>query len=171
MSRPRLGCFPGSFDPPTVAHLLIADAAAEQCGLDVVELVVSAASLGKDPTRMTEASLRADALAALLSRRTDRRVRLTDAQLLVEIAEGCDVLVLGADKWHQIQQVHWYRGDPAARDAALAALPTVALIPRPPLPTPDPTDRVVIIDVPAWVGEVSSTAVRAGRLDWRAMPS
>ena len=54
---------------------------------------------------------------------------VTEAQLLVDIASGYDWLVLGADKWNQIREPHWY-GSVAGRDAALARLPRLALVER-----------------------------------------
>jgi len=35
-----VGCYPGSFNPPTIAHLAVADAARRQAGLDSVDLVL-----------------------------------------------------------------------------------------------------------------------------------
>lgn len=167
MSGIRLGRFPGSFDPATVAHLGIADAAAEQCGLSVVEFVLSEATLGKDHADRPGVDERAAELAGLVDHRRDRLVRVTADQLLVDIARGCDVLVMGADKWAQINEARWY-GSTAARDAAIAALPVVALVPRPPVPLPRASDRIVLLDLPPWMGDVSSTAVRSGRHEWRA---
>src|SRR6185436_14384082 len=43
----RRGAYPGTFNPPTVAHLAVALAARSQCGLDRVELVLSEVPLGK----------------------------------------------------------------------------------------------------------------------------
>ncbi len=36
-----VGVYPGTFNPLTVAHLAVADAARRQCGLDRVDLVIS----------------------------------------------------------------------------------------------------------------------------------
>ena len=85
----------------------------------------------------------------------------TDAQLIVDIAAGYDVVVMGADKWAQIGDVEWYT-DRAARDAALSALPRLALVPRPPLDVPDE----YLVPVSDDILEISSSAVRAGRVEW-----
>ncbi len=45
----RRGAYPGSFNPPTVAHLAIADAARRRLGLDRVDLIISRDALGKHP--------------------------------------------------------------------------------------------------------------------------
>ena len=47
----RRGVYPGSFNPPTIAHLAIAQAARDQCGLDRVDLVVSRVALAKEDVR------------------------------------------------------------------------------------------------------------------------
>jgi hypothetical protein len=51
------------------------------------------------------------------------------------------------------------------RDDALRRLPPVACAPRQGHPVPA---GVTVLDVPAWVGEVSSTAVRQGASHWHA---
>ena len=160
---PRRGCYPGSFNPPTIAHLAIAEAARDQCGLDRIDLVVSRVVLAKEHVEHPPFDERIALLERLAATRPWLGVVATEVQLLADIAEGYDVLVLGADKWAQIQELQFYGGSADIRDATLARLPTVALVPRPPHPTPA---GVVVLDVPAHLGEVSSTAVRAGRVDW-----
>jgi nicotinic acid mononucleotide adenylyltransferase len=49
----RTGAYPGTFDPPTLAHLAIAEAAVRQCRLDRVDLVLSLDPLGKPGARAT----------------------------------------------------------------------------------------------------------------------
>lgn len=169
MPAPRTGCYPGSFNPPTVAHLAIAHAAVRQCRLDRLDLVLSRVALGKEhlgtdggPT----ADDRARALVALTAGRPWLRVTVTDHRLLADIAEGYDVVVLGADKWSQLVDPHWYGGSTEARDAALARLPEIAVAPRPGHAVPDHS-VVLELDDPTFA-EVSSTAVRDGRTDWIA---
>ena len=102
----------------------------------------------------------------MLHRVAERRpwleIVVTDAQLIVDIAVGHDVVIMGADKWHQVNDPSYYGGDPVRRDDAVARLPTVAVAPRPPLPVPDEHR----LTVPDWVGEQSSTAARGGRIEW-----
>ena len=43
-----IGCYPGSFNPPTVAHLAVAEAAVRAAGLTRLDLVVSRVALGKE---------------------------------------------------------------------------------------------------------------------------
>ena len=86
------------------------------------------------------------------------RVEVTEQRLLVDIARGYDVLIMGADKWAQVNDPHYYDDDPAHRDAAIAALPELAIAPRPPLAVPERW-RLDVADEHA---AVSSSAVRAG---------
>ena len=44
----RRAAFPGSFNPLTVGHLAVAEAARAQCALDMVDLIVSRVALAKE---------------------------------------------------------------------------------------------------------------------------
>lgn len=161
----RVGAYPGSFDPPTVAHLAVAEAAWRQCGLDRLHLVVSTVALGKGaPTRPRLAD-RVGVLEEVAATRPWLAVTVTDARLLADIASGYDLVVMGADKWDQIVDPSWYGGSPEARDRAIAALPAVAVAPRPGGQVPA---HVTALDVHEAHRPVSSTAVRAGRAEWLA---
>ncbi|HEU5152991.1 MAG TPA: hypothetical protein VFU19_21035 [Iamia sp.] len=175
----RLAVYPGSFDPPTVAHLGIV--AAARAHVAEVRLVLSEVALGKEDqagrTAVADrlAVLRADGLAAVG----------TTARLVVDIVEeaGADAVVMGADKWAQVVDPAWY-GSVAARDAALARLPTVLLAERagtalPHLPAgvdaagagaalPLPPAGVVVLDVDPAHAEVSASRARAGEVDLMA---
>ncbi len=164
-----VGVYPGSFDPLTIAHLAVAEAAREQCALERVDLALSVAALGKEPTAQAGLRHREAALRDAAASRPWLGVVVTGARLLVDIAEGYDVLVVGADKWAQLQDPAWY-GSAGARDAALRRLPRlVAVAPRPPYPLPEPgTRRAVVLHVHPDHHTVSSSAVRAGRREWMA---
>ena len=128
-------------------------------------LAHSARVLGKDEVERPLFRHRVDVLEDLAAaNETWLDVVITEHQLLVEIAVGYDVVVMGADKWHQIQELSWY-ADEAERDAAIAALPEVAVAPRPPLPVPD--ELALVVAVPETHG-ISSTHARAGRLEHMA---
>ena len=47
-STHRRGVYPGSFDPPTIAHVAIAEAALLQAGLDRLDFAISRIALGKE---------------------------------------------------------------------------------------------------------------------------
>ena len=92
--------------------------------------------------------------------------RVTDAQLLVDVAAGYDVLVVGADKWAQVVDPAWYGGSEVARDDAVARLPArIAVVSRPPFPDVAGPVVPLVLDDDVYQS-VSSTAVRNGRLDW-----
>jgi len=159
MGSMRIGVYPGTFDPPTIAHIAIADAARQQCDLDAVELVVNAAPLGKGAVRPLEQRLRM--LEAIAERRPWLRVGVTEEQHLADIADGYDVLVLGADKWAQVLDPVFYESQ-AARDGAVSRLPQLAVAPRHGMALPD---VCVVLALDADMAAISSTAARAGQLD------
>ena len=155
--------YPGTFNPPTFAHLAVATAAWRQAGLDRVDLVISEVPLGKEDLAVPTVADRLAVLAEVTARRPWLRARSTDSQLLADIAAGYDAIIVGADKWAQIVDTAWYGGSAQARDEALARLPPVLVAPRPPFPLPA-EHRALELD-PSH-GEVSSTAVRGGRREW-----
>ncbi len=164
----RVGVFPGSFDPLTTAHLAIADAAIVACGLDQLDLVISRAALAKAPGGHTAIEARMAAIERAAVARPALRARSTEAQLIADVADGYDVCVIGADKWHQLHDLAFYDGSEAGRDAALARLPMLAVAPRHGVTVPATRDGLVILTIDAAFHTVSSTAVRAGREEWRA---
>ena len=168
----RVGAYPGTFDPPTVAHLAVAEAAWRQAGLDQVHLVVSLAPLGKSPAVPTFED-RIAVLEQIAAGREWLEVRVTDRRLIAEVAAGYDAVVMGLDKWLQVLDPSWYGGSEVARDRALAALPPVLLADRhhpggPPPAGHLPPAGLTVLDVAEHHRVVSSTSVRAGRHDWMA---
>ena len=175
----RRGVFPGSFDPLTVAHVAVADAAVEALRLDRLELSISRDALGKPHLDATLEDRVAD-LRTAVSDQPGWGVIVTTAQLLADVAEGFDAVVLGADKLAQLLDPAWYGTDPAqqvaARDAALLRLPTVAVAPRAGQSLDGLVElagslgvEVTVLTVPDHLHGVSASAVRAGRHDWRAV--
>ena len=152
----RRGVFPGSFNPPTAAHLAISEAALAQHSLDVVVWSVSRVALAKEDVQRPLLADRIAVLEEVAAPIDWLEINVTEVQLLSEIAEGFDVIVMGADKWHQIHDPVFYGNDPARRDASIAALPTVAIAARPPHDCP----AELVLDLPDWVGTVSSTLAR-----------
>lgn len=157
-----LGVYPGSFNPPTRAHIEIALAARKAHGLLRVDLAISAVALGKESVQIPHFDHRLDVIRSSIAGITGLGLIVTDAQLIADIAHGYDVVVMGADKWTQVNDPSWYGGDPAARDAVLARLPRLALAPRPPHQIPD-AHRLPVADD---LLEVSSSAARGGRVEW-----
>lgn len=157
----RRAVYPGSFNPPTTAHLDIAASAREQRQLDVVVFTVSRSALAKQAVQHPEFRHRMHVLADAVACYPWIEVRSTEEQLLADIAEGFDVLIMGADKWHQINDPVWYDNDPDKRDAAVRRLPELAIAPRPPLLVP----ASYALDVPDHHAHTSSTLARAGDIE------
>jgi hypothetical protein len=127
--------------------------------------VVSRVALGKAAPVGPRFEDRIAVLETIVRTRAWLGVQVTDAQLLVDVAAGYDVLVLGADKWAQVVDPAWYDGSIAARDDALARLPEVVVAPRPPWPVPAGRGALVLDDVHL---PVSATGARTEQPGWMA---
>jgi nicotinic acid mononucleotide adenylyltransferase len=161
-----VGVYPGTFNPLTVAHLAIATAAHAQCGLDHLDLAVSRSPLAKAVVEVPTFDHRVAVLETVAARLGWLGVVVTDHQLLADVAEGYDVLVIGADKWAQLVDPRYYGDSVTARDLALTRLPRrLAVAARPPFAVPAHAE---LLDLDPDVAEVSSTAVRGGRREWMA---
>jgi len=152
------GVYPGSFDPLTVAHLAIAEAAQRAADLDRIDLTLSRVALGKEDRAHSSVEARATAIRRAARTRPWLAVTITDAQLIAEIATGYDVVVMGADKWAQVRDPAWYGDDAHARDRALAALPRVLVAPRPGFDVVG----AEVLDIDPEHAHVSSTRARSG---------
>jgi hypothetical protein len=147
-----------------VAHLAVAEAALHHGGLDRVDLVISRWALGKEHLDEASVTRRLAVLHRVCASRPWLGVAVTDARLIVEVAAGYAVVVLGADKWRQVIDPAWYGDDPcspdaiAARDAAVAALPRVLVAPR----AGDRPDGVELLIIDDAHHHVSSSGVRSG---------
>ena len=155
-----VAAYPGTFDPLTIAHLAVAEAAWRTCELQRVDLVLSRDPIGKAGPAPLE-----ERIAALESVCVDRPwlgVAVTDARLIADVCDGYDVVVMGADKWAQVLDPSFHADEEAWR-SSLAHLPLVAVARRGDLPI---EGDVILLDVD--LPDVSSSAVRAGRSDWKA---
>ena len=117
---------------------------------------VSRVALAKEDVQRPRLADRLEVLEQVAADLDWLEIAVTDAQLLADISAGFDVIVMGADKWHQIHDPVFYGDDPSRRDTAIAALPTVAIAARPPFDCP----AELALDLPDWVAVVSSTAAR-----------
>lgn len=152
----RVGCFPGTFDPLTVAHVAVADAARRAADLDRVDLVLSEVTLGKEHLGDGDAHRRAEAARAVVADRAWLAVVVSPHRLVVDLAQGYDAVVMGADKWRQVTDPAWYDDDPAARDAAVDRLPRVLVAPR----ADDRPEGVELLDVHPDHLHVRASAIR-----------
>lgn len=158
--RAGLAVYPGSFDPPTVAHLAIARAALAVPGVEEVRLVLSERALGKD-TGHAPVAERRRVLEAVAASEPGLAVAVTRARLVADIVAeaGAAAVVVGADKWAQVVDPAWYDGSVARRDAAVAALGRVLLAPRAGALV---AGEVELLAVDGAHAEVSATRARAG---------
>ena len=162
-TKARRGVFPGSFNPLTIAHLEIARLARESFALDEVHLVVSHGALDKPNPPGPSFDERIAVLEADADHYDWLFVATTEMQLIADIADGFDAVIMGADKWSQVNDIAYY-DDESHRDASVARLPTVVVAER---------DGVDITDVePLRTSErlrgVSSSRARAGEDDLMA---
>jgi len=164
----RVGAYPGTFDPPTVAHVAIAEAAWRQGGLDRVELVVCASPLGKGSSGVAPLADRVRLLDAVCEPRPWLGWSVNDSQLIRDIADGYDAVILGSDKWAQVVDPQWYDGSKSVRDEALRRLPRVLIAARGSDVLARLPDTATVLEVDRRLASVSATAVRSGRTDWLA---
>lgn len=162
-SHMRRGVFPGSFNPLTIAHLEIARTARIDHSLDEVDLVVSAVALDKPSPPGPPIADRIALIEADLVDEPWLRIQTTELQLIVDIAHGYDVVIMGADKWHQVNDARYYRS-PAERDEAIARLPQVVVAPREGSTTPEH----LRLETDDEIHDISSTDARNGRRDLMA---
>lgn len=166
MPERRVAAYPGTFDPPTLAHLAIAGAAHRQAGMHRVELLVSRAPLAKAP-HVPSFEDRITVLEEVAAARDWLDVRVSDKRLIAELCRGYDAVVMGTDKWLQVLDPAWYGGSEERRDRAVSALPTVLLAVRAGVEVPgDLPPTVSVLDIHPDHAAVSSSLVRAGRLEW-----
>lgn len=161
----RVGLLGGTFDPPHIGHLVVAECARVELDLDEVRFVVAGQPWMKgdesDPAHrvaMTRLAVEDDAQLVVDDRETRRDGPTYTADTLTELsAEEPDTtwfFLLGTDAYAQLDR--WHRIDEAI------ALATFVVVSRPDAPTlvaPPVGDRdVVRLDVPQL--QVSSTDLR-----------
>ena len=155
-----IAAFPGTFDPPTIAHLAVAEAAWRACGVERIDLVLSLDPIGKEAASALDRRLAV--VREVVAGPPWLGVAVTDARLIADVAAGYDVVVMGADKWAQVLDPSYHTSEDEWR-ASLARLPRVVVARRGDQPI---EGDVLVLDVD--LGDVSSTAVRQGRTEWRA---
>tara|TARA_B100000405_G_scaffold206383_1_gene145123 strand:+ start:7073 stop:7648 length:576 start_codon:yes stop_codon:yes gene_type:complete len=150
--------YPGSFNPPTIAHLAISEAVRSHHNVDSVIWAVSKIALAKESVARPLFEHRISVLCNVADEIDWLTIEITEKQLLADIAAGYDVLVMGADKWHQIQDPIFYENDISLRDDAIRRLPRVAIAPRGNLETPSELE----LPIPNDLDSVSSSQARMG---------
>lgn len=169
LAAPRLGILGGTFDPPHVGHLALAECAREQLGLSRVLFVPAGTpphKRGRARTTsaahrlaMTRAAVRGNpafAVSAIETKRRGPSWTVDTVRALAAAHPGAELwLLMGADSFAAFGT--WREPAEIARHARLA----VAVRPgsrRPAPPAGVPRSRVTWIDNPAL--DVSSSAVR-----------
>ena len=153
----RRGVFPGSFNPLTVAHLEVARRAREEHDLDEVHLAISLVALDKPAPPGPPFEERIAIIEADAAEFEWLMVTTTDQQLIVDIADGYDVVIMGADKWRQVNDASYYESV-TGRDRALARLPQVVVAARTGAAVPEN----LLLTTDEQFHGVSSTEARAG---------
>ena len=105
------GVFPGTFNPPTIGHLAICEAAITRHGLTRLDLVVSRDPLAKEVQRRPSLEERIEVIEASTEHLGIVRVVVTELRLIADIAHGYDVVVMGADKWRQVNDPVFYESE------------------------------------------------------------
>jgi cytidyltransferase-like protein len=155
------GVYPGSFNPPTIGHVEIMRAAIEHFSLGSLDLVVSARALGKENVETPSMEDRVEVLRSSVAHLEVVEVVITDLQLIADIAEGYDVVVMGADKWSQVNDPGFYESAEHLL-RSLRRLPRLAIAARGDVEVPEHA-RLPISEE---IDHVSSTGARAGSLEW-----
>jgi nicotinamide-nucleotide adenylyltransferase len=180
-----LAILPGSFNPPTAAHLLLAERARRE-GFGCVLFVLAKRTIGKEPNGLAPE----DRLLALrlLAQRAGMGVAVSSAGLYAEMADAAAALfggseiafLVGSDKVAQIFDPSYYADRDEALDALFARARLVvaprtgegeavqALLERP--ENRRWASRVQILPLHPAVSELSSTRVR-GLLQAGANPA
>ncbi|HJM28155.1 MAG: hypothetical protein QF596_06175 [Acidimicrobiales bacterium] len=153
--------YPGSFNPPTIGHLEIVQSAVRSLSLTQIDLTISEVALGKESIKGPSLEERVSVVQESLSSIPEAQVVRTSKQLIADIAEGYDVVVLGADKWAQLQDLAFYEDEAHMRDC-LRRLPKLAVAPRNNIPVPEE----ILLEVSEGIAPISSSEVRQGKFEW-----
>ncbi|MGI9622598.1 MAG: hypothetical protein ACR2PK_07155 [Acidimicrobiales bacterium] len=159
MSRLRRGVYPGSFNPPTLGHLAIAQAAVAAHGLDQLDVVMSHQPLAKARVDRPSFEQRLTILELSVEQLRGVRALATEHRLIADIADGYDVVVMGADKWAQINDPAFYTSREHMADC-LTRLPQLAVVAR----GSDPVPVGSRLEVAADIATISSTSARSGAI-------
>ena len=157
----KRGVYPGSFNPPTVGHVAIVEAAIRLHDLDRIDLVVSEVALAKPLIEKPSLEERLQVISASFADFPEVNVLQTSLQLIADIARGYDVVVMGADKWGQINDLKFYDSE-AHMHESLSSLPTLAVAPR----NGEKVHESIRLDVPEMIDEISSSLARRTNFEW-----
>ena len=132
----RIGLFGGSFDPVHLGHLLVAQAAMEELGLEKLFFIPAAQSPFKPDSQPAPASVRLQLLRLALAGRTnweidDQEVRRGGVSFTVDTLRDYANRLPGAELFYLIGADHVAHLPEWRAPAELARLAEFAVIPRP----------------------------------------
>ena len=153
--------YPGSFNPPTIGHIAIVNSAIDHFGISELHLAISTVALGKEKLTVPSVADRVEILRRSLNQIPEASVLETRKQLIADIAEGYDLVILGADKWAQLHDLSFYRNQTHMAEC-LRRLPKLAVAPRNNIEVP----QGILLAVPDEINSVSSSQVRRGKFEW-----
>ncbi len=172
----RVGVLAGSFNPPTLAHLALADSALAHGAVDAVLWVVSRVTVDKEAVTRAPLAARLTTLAALTERRDHDAAGLIAGGLYADQARMLRAalphltdlaFIVGYDKIVQIFDPRYY----ADRAAALNALFTRARVLVAPRGAGDAAALTALLRLPAnrpWADRVTGIPLAP---QWRALSS
>ena len=126
----RIGIIGGTFDPPHIAHMVLAEAAFRQLGLDTVWFVPAGLPWQKSGRRVTPARHRWAMTVATTSdvpyfEADDREIRRSGYTYTIDtlagMAAGTPFLILGADAAARLPS--WHRADEVVEQARIVVAP------------------------------------------------
>lgn len=167
MSAARIGVLGGTFDPPHLGHLVVAQDAAEALSLDRLLLMLSARPPLR-PAPPTPVGLRMEMLGAAVGedpgleasdlevRRPGPSFTVDTLAALTQAHPGAELfLVIGADQWRDFGR--WKDPMGIARLATVCVMARAGQRPE----TTDPGSEPTFLPVPVTRIDVSATDVRA----------
>ena len=157
----RKGVYPGSFNPPTIGHVAIVEAAIQQHQLTSIDLTISEVALAKPIIMKPSLEERIRVLEASFSKIPQVNIVRTSLQLIADIADGYDLVVMGADKWAQIQDESFY-DDVDHMLECISRLPRIAVAPRGEIVVP----AEILLEVPKKIATISSSLAREINFEW-----
>ena len=162
----KIGLFGGSFDPVHLGHLLVAQAAIEELGLDRLFFIPAAQSPFKPESRPAPASARLQWLRLALAGRTnceidEQEIRRGGVSYTVDTLRGYRERFSKAEFFYLIGADHAAKLDKWREAGELAKLAEFVVIPRPGEPAagfPRPFRGRILKGFPV---EISSSQIRA----------
>jgi nicotinate-nucleotide adenylyltransferase len=162
----RIGLYGGTFDPVHLGHLLVAQAALEELGLDRLFFIPAALSPFKPGTQPTLSSTRARLLRLALAGNTkcevsDLEIQRGGISYTIDTVRDFARRFPGASLFWLIGADH-VAALPQWRDAdQLAQLLQFVVIPRPGEPITSPPPRFQLHPLQGWPIKVSASEIRA----------